>query len=165
MSEPRFNNNGKWDFELEPKAINGKIWEQLSAYLFLDDKVSFEVKSEGKHKWGLTGNVYIEFQQIKNGKWVDSGISITESDFWIFVLKDYDMTKAEHIIITPTYKLKKRIKRLLKKGKILIDGKPKTDDGEATKGYIVPIQYLFLYETEYEEDRTEYVKGILKNKK
>jgi hypothetical protein len=163
MGKQVFNKDGKWDFNLDPKLINGE-WIELLVYdTLVNPDLTFEVKSENKNKWGLTGNIYIEFQQIKNGKWVDSGIAITESDYWIIVLKDYDNQKIENIIIMATYKLKKRIKRLYKAGKIIIDGKPETKDGAATRGYIIPIQHLFLYDTEYEEDRNNRIKN-LKNK-
>jgi len=163
MGKQVFNKDGKWDFNLDPKLINGE-WIELLVYdTLVNPDLTFEVKSENKNKWGLTGNIYIEFQQMKNGKWVDSGIAITESDYWIIVLKDYDNEKIENIIIMTTYKLKKRIKRLYKAGKIIIDGKPETKDGAATRGYIIPIQHLFLYDTEYEEDRNNRIKN-LKNK-
>jgi hypothetical protein len=163
MGKQVFNKDGKWDFNLDPKLINGE-WIELLVYdTLVNPDLTFEVKSENKNKWGLTGNIYIEFQQIKNGKWIDSGIAITESDYWIIVLKDYDNEKIENIIIMATYKLKKRIKRLYKAGKIIIDGKPETKDGAATRGYIIPIQHLFLYDTEYEEDRNNRIKN-LKNK-
>lgn len=163
MGKQVFNKDGKWDFNLDPKLINGE-WIELLVYdTLVNPDLTFEVKSENKNKWGLTGNIYIEFQQMKNGKWVDSGIAITESDYWIIVLKDYDNQKIENIIIMATYKLKKRIKRLYKAGKIIIDGKPETKDGAATRGYIIPIQHLFLYDTEYEEDRNNRIKN-LKNK-
>jgi hypothetical protein len=163
MAKEVFNKDGRWDFNLEPKLINGELIELLVYDTLINPDIKFEVKSENKNKWGLTGNIYIEFQQMKNGKWADSGIAITESDYWIIVLKDYDNEKIENIIITSTYKLKKRIKRLYKAGKIIIDGKPETKDGTATRGYLVPIQHLFLYDTEYEEDRNNRIK-TLKNK-
>jgi len=165
MGKDIFNNDEKWDFNLDPKLLNGKLIETLVYDKLVNPDLVFEVKSENKNKWGLTGNIYIEFQQLKSGKWVNSGIAATESDYWVIVLKDYDNEKIENIIITATYRLKKRIKRLYKAGKIIIDGKPETEDGTATKGYIVPIQYLFLYETEFEEDRNIRVKKILEEKK
>jgi hypothetical protein len=162
MKEEVFNDDEKWDFNLEPKLINGKLMEVLVYDTLVNPDLKFEVKSENKNKWGLTGNIYIEFQQMKGDKWVDSGIATTESDYWIIVLKDYDNVKIESTIIIGTYKLKKRIKRLYKAGKIIIDGKPETKDGRATRGYIVPIQHLFLYDTEYEEDRNNRIKNLKK---
>jgi hypothetical protein len=160
-----FNNDGRFDIKTEPKFLNGTMMELLSWDILSQPDMTFEVKSENKNKWGLTGNVFIEFQQLKGNEWVASGISITESDYWVIVLKDYDNEKIESIIITPTHNLKKRIKRLYRAGKISIEGKPKTKDGTATKGYIVPIQHLFLYDTEFEEDRNIRVKKALEDKK
>jgi hypothetical protein len=45
---------------------------------------SVEVKTDAKYE--KTGRVYVEYECLKRGKWVPSGIQTTTADFWAFVL-------------------------------------------------------------------------------
>jgi hypothetical protein len=155
-----FNKDAKWDFKTDPKLINGELMEHIVYYALLCPDITHEVKSENKSKWGQTGNVYIEFQQLKNNVWVDSGIKLTESDYWTTVLKDYDNETVLEIRMLPTHRLKERINILLKKGKVVIGEKPKTTDGTATRGYLINIHDLTLYDGEYEDDTNKRLKQL-----
>lgn len=43
-----------------------------------------EVKTD--FKYAETGNIYVEHECLRRGKWVPSGIDVTESGVWVFVL-------------------------------------------------------------------------------
>lgn len=64
----------------------GRKGEQLVEDLLTDGK-RVEVKRD--RKWHLTGNVYIETECFftKNNAWAPSGLSVTEAEYWAFVLK------------------------------------------------------------------------------
>lgn len=64
----------------------GRKGEQLVEDLLTDGK-RVEVKRD--RKWHLTGNVYIETECFftKNNEWAPSGLSVTEAEYWAFVLK------------------------------------------------------------------------------
>lgn len=64
----------------------GRKGEQLVEELLTDGK-KVEVKRD--RKWHLTGNVYIETECFftKNNAWAPSGLSVTEAEYWAFVLK------------------------------------------------------------------------------
>lgn len=159
-----FNNDGAYDFTTDPKLIHGQLIEKKVFDIITDKKLKHEVKSERKSIWGKTGNIYVEYQQMKYGKWVDSGITITQADYWWVVLKDYDDNEPLlGVMLFDVSQLKKRIKLLLKRGVAKMVEKPKTDDGSATKGVIVPLTSLFLYENEYETYMKNYTKNRLKN--
>jgi hypothetical protein len=64
----------------------GRKGELLVEELLTDGK-KVEVKRD--RKWHLTGNVYIETECFftKNNAWAPSGLSVTEAEYWAFVLK------------------------------------------------------------------------------
>lgn len=64
----------------------GRKGEQLVEDLLTEGK-RIEVKRD--RKWHLTGNVYIEVECFftKNNEWAPSGLSVTEAEYWAFVLK------------------------------------------------------------------------------
>jgi hypothetical protein len=63
----------------------GKAGEQLVSDLLTEGK-RIEVKRD--RKWNVTGNVYIETDCFftKSNAWAPSGLSITEAEYWAFVL-------------------------------------------------------------------------------
>ncbi len=63
----------------------GKAGEQLVSDLLTEGK-RIEVKRD--RKWNITGNVYIETDCFftKSNAWAPSGLSITEAEYWAFVL-------------------------------------------------------------------------------
>ncbi len=63
----------------------GKEGEQLVSDLLTEGK-RIEVKRD--RKWNITGNVYIETDCFftKSNAWAPSGLSVTEAEYWAFVL-------------------------------------------------------------------------------
>ena len=63
----------------------GKEGEQLVSDLLTEGK-RIEVKRD--RKWNVTGNVYIETDCFftKSNSWAPSGLSVTEAEYWAFVL-------------------------------------------------------------------------------
>lgn len=137
----------KKDFELEPKFINGSLMELLAENMMLSSVMQVEVKSENKHQWMYTGNIYIELYQLSQGKWHKSGLSSTTSTWWVHVLKDLD-GNFEVPLVLPVKWLKERIRKLFDLGVCKIITKPKSIDGNSTKGILIPIKDLYLCEAE-----------------
>jgi hypothetical protein len=117
--------------------------ETIYAHQITDKNIEHEAKSEHISKWMKSGNMYIEYAQQKNNVWVPSGISITKASVWVHILKDFDNKMLIPIPI-PTDYLLKRIEYLLSIGLCRKSGKVRTDDGTATKGYLLPLQYLYI---------------------
>jgi hypothetical protein len=154
--------DGRFDFNLDRKKINGELMELYSHNILTNPELKFEVKSENKWLWGRTQNVYVEYQQFKGGKWVDSGISITESDFWVIVLKDYNNKPISQITLSTQY-LRDRIFKLIEDNLIIFTQKEKTSDGTATKGYLIHLLHLFITDDEYWMEQEKMKKERLKS--
>lgn len=75
--EPRF------DIDLEFGA-QGEIFVMNVMNSLGTGSGSVEVKTDAKYE--KTGNVYVEYECLKRGKWIPSGIQTTTADFWAFVL-------------------------------------------------------------------------------
>lgn len=161
-----FNKDDKWDFELEPKLINGELAEIFMYDLLTNDKLKFEVKSESKGRWGHTEEIYIEFQKQSYGKWVDSGINSTEAHYWVHMLKNFedDETYVMPLIFNVEW-LKDRIQTLLAVGKAKISQTENRKDGNNTKGYVVPLMNLLVYDGEMKARKFARAKELMNNKK
>ena len=72
----------------------GQEGEQLVKQLLTNGK-TVEVKRD--RKWHKTNNVYIEVEcwYLKSQSWEPSGLSVTQADYWAFVLE-------EGVIMVPT---------------------------------------------------------------
>lgn len=80
----------------------GRVGEQLVESLLTEGK-RIEVKRD--RKWSVTGNVYIETECFftKNNAWAPSGLSVTEAEYWAFVLN-------KTVIMLPTSTLWQAVK-------------------------------------------------------
>ena len=80
----------------------GKEGEQLVSALLTEGK-RIEVKRD--RKWNTTGNVYIETECFftKTNAWAPSGLTITEAEYWAFVLN-------KTVIMMPTSTLWQAVK-------------------------------------------------------
>lgn len=140
----------RWDIKKDKKYLAGTKYETIFADL-ITDEMKAEVKSELKYSWGVTGNIYIEISQHRNGKWELSGLSITEATHWIHVLKGETQDEMEAALIFRTDQLKKRIRYLYDRNLCTISSKLKTHDGNATKAVIVDPRLLLFTNEEIEE--------------
>jgi len=52
----------------------------------LDAIKSNRVETKNDDIYQYTGNIYVEYECFRRGKWQPSGIAITKSEFWAFVL-------------------------------------------------------------------------------
>lgn len=121
----------------------GRKGEELVAELLTEGK-RIEVKRD--RKWHLTNNVYIETECFftKDNKWADSGLSVTEAEYWAFVLK-------KTVLMLPTQVLWYAVKNF---GKDITCQIPPN----LSKGYLVKVvdlieatkQYSFATEIEKE---------------
>lgn len=154
MENRSYEDLKKWDFKLQSKTINGEIYENLFNEMFTGD-ITAEVKTELKWNWGKTSNIYIEVSQFRNGKWEDSGLSSTTSDYWIHVLKGEEQEQLHAGLVFETNTLKKRLRYLYDLGLSKITIKEKTDDGHSTKGIIVDPRLLLFTDNEITEFRNK----------
>lgn len=143
-----FNNDNRYDFEQDPLFINGQRIEIMHKEYITKNKLTYEIKSDDM--WFKTGNMYVEYEQYINNKWVPSGISVTEADIFAYVLKDED-GQIKYSIEMPTKLLKERIDKLIQLNRIKFSGKPKTYNGTSTKGYLVPLSDIYITDIEIEE--------------
>lgn len=89
-----------------------------------------EVKRD--RRWQDTGNVYIETDCFftKNNQWAPSGLSVTEAEYWAFVLN-------ETVIMLPTATLKHAVKTM---GREITCQIPPN----VSKGYLVKVVDLLI---------------------
>ncbi len=90
---------------------------------------SCEVKTDEKS--AVTGNIYVEFECFRLGRWQKSGIATTEAEVWAFVL-------GSAALCIPTDKLK-----VLARLRWHAGGERECTRGShPTKGVIIPIPWL-----------------------
>ena len=115
-----FNNNNKFDIDLSKALIREK---ELSNIL---QNSKMEVKCDSI--WKESGNLAIEFR-CRNKL---SGISVSEADYYAFILDDKGESKR--IIIIPTNELKKLARKFYSYGSIVFGG-----DDRAAEMVLIPL--------------------------
>ena len=105
----------------------GHEGEKLVEQLLTNGK-TVEVKRD--RKWHQTGNVYIEIEcwYLKSESWEPSGLSVTQADYWAFVLEDM-------VIMLPTESLRYAVRNF--GHEITCDIPP-----NKSKGYLITIENL-----------------------
>ena len=117
-----FNSDFRYDLEI------GKEYESRFADLFRDKK--FEVKTDFiSHK---TGNIAIEYKS--RGK--PSGISITKSDFYVYIIPNAPLKNI--MLILPISELKELARKKGGEGMIKRMG-----DNNTSESILIPIKDLF----------------------
>ena len=116
-----YNNNNKFDIDL----AYGQVKEKELAKILFEKKI--EVKSD--KLWKKTGNVAVEVKC--NGK--PSGISVSEAEFYAFILDDNNTING--IAILPISKLKE-IARKYKKNRVF------GGDNNLAEMILIPIDEL-----------------------
>src|SRR6185436_18270762 len=119
----------RWDIDYK-EGRQAEIWVQDLRESMLSD--SIEVKCDRKAV--TTGNIYVEYECLRRGKWCKSGISTTTARLWVFVL-----IQDEFAIVITTERLKSIARNSYRK---LSRRKEERDGSHPTKGVIVPIQEL-----------------------
>ena len=117
-------NNKKFDIDLK----YGQVREKQVSNIFANKKI--EVKTE-RDWWEKTGNIALEYEC--NGK--PSGISSTQSDYWIHILAKGNKNHCMLVFEVP------RLKKIINKYK---DTHTRmVGDGGRSKCVILPIKKLF----------------------
>ena len=120
--------NKKFDIDLK----YGQVREKQVLNIFANKKI--EVKTE-RDWWEKTGNIALEYEC--NGK--PSGISSTQSDYWIHILAKGNKNHCMLVFEVP------RLKKIINKYK---DTHTRmVGDGGRSKCVILPIKKLFDAET------------------
>jgi len=122
------NKTAKFDIDLK----YGQVREKQVSNIFANKKI--EVKTE-RDWWEKTGNIALEYEC--NGK--PSGISATQSDYWIHILAKGD--KNHCMLVFEVQRLKKIIDKYKDTYTRMVG------DGGRSKCVILPIKKLFDKET------------------
>lgn len=121
----------KWDIDYE-SGRQAEIWVSDLRESLLSD--SIEVKHDRKS--ADTGNIYLEYECLKRGKWCKSGIAVSTARLWVFVL-----VKDEFAIVITTERLKALARNSYKNVK---RRKEERDGSHPTKGVVIPISELVV---------------------
>lgn len=109
---------------------------------FIDALTSSKVEVKTDLKSAVTGNFYIEYQQkTKNGKWVPSGIEVTDASYWAWEFH-------EGTVALETDTVRALYEKYLQEGKTTATrAKYHPKDGtltsNETKGVLVPVAAVF----------------------
>ena len=133
----------KWDFTVGNKLFEYGILKEMELQKNLSGS-TFEVKAD--RVFTSTGNIYVELWQRKYDGFVPSGLSVTQSDFFAYML-DYGNGVTIPLLL-PTEWLKERVKTLIKTNDAIIIEKEENPNEPLTKGVIIPLSVLFLTENE-----------------
>lgn len=77
-----------------------------------------------------TGNIYIEYECFRRGKWHPSGIATTAANLWLFVL-----IESELAVVITTERLKQMARQAYRLGRRVEE----TDGSHPTKGVLLPV--------------------------
>jgi len=116
-----------WDIDREIGS-QAEVWISDIRKAFANGTV--EVKRDTRAM--RTGNLYVEYECRRGGVFKPSGIATTRADAWCFVV-----IKDALAIVIETEKLKNICSETgIRKAE-------ETDGSHPTKGYLVPMRYLF----------------------
>lgn len=97
---------------------------------------TFEVKTEIS-MWEKTNNHFCEFKQQIKGKWIPSGIDVSQSYFWCVVLLDYNKIIKDIVVV-----VKEDLKNLIKEKNYSTRRISSNRIDTLTEGYLVNIDDL-----------------------
>jgi hypothetical protein len=116
----------RWDLNFRKgKEAEAMVFEHLTGV----SVGTVEVKCDDRAS--STGNLYIEYEQLKKEGWRPSGIATSQSDAYAFVLQPSDA-----VIILPTQVLKKYARLAYQHGRQVSATLP---DDRPTRGVLVRI--------------------------
>lgn len=110
--------------------------------LFVDDIIaalrteSVEVKTDDQAQ--RTGNVYVEYECLRHGEYVPSGLATTDAEMWAFVIEDGQM-----MVALPTEKLKEIARSAIRAGRTAECKR----GSHPTRGVTVPLTDLVRWGT------------------
>lgn len=128
MAVDRFSEGYEPNFDID--AAVGRqgelLWGDIRAAL---RDGSAEVKTDEKALF--TGNVWIEYQCLRKGEWVASGVSATSSEVWVHVI-------GAVAVVAPCWQVREMVRQAWKDGL----GKEMTRGSHPTRGVVIPISQL-----------------------
>lgn len=92
---------------------------------------SVEVKTDERAK--DTGNVYVEYECLRGGEYVKSGLATTDADAWVFVLEKGDLA-----VFVSTLMLRELAREAYKKGRL----RECVRGSHPTRGVVIPLAEL-----------------------
>src|SRR5574341_1062342 len=115
-----------WDID-RASGATAELWiDDIRAVL---TEGTLEVKRDVRAM--TTGNLYIEYECLRRGRYEPSGISTTRADAWVIVLEE----SALALVIETSF-----LKLLC--GKPGVRTREERDGSHPTKGYLLPLTYL-----------------------
>ena len=125
------------DFDIDYAAgAQGELFVAHIIESLTAGSASIEVKTDAQV--ARTGNVYIEYECLRGGKYVPSGIAATKADLWAFVLP------ASVLIVAPVTSVRDVARRHFRRRVECLRG------DHPTRGVIVPVglfvKDLYQYE-------------------
>jgi hypothetical protein len=116
------------DFDLDLER--GAIKEQLVRRLLTDDDDRLKVEVKGDDAAARTHNHYAEYaQRGRGGRWRDSGIRTTRSDYWAVALPDGT------VALVPIDKMRSLVERAIDEGHTVTMAR----GDNPTRGALVPL--------------------------
>jgi hypothetical protein len=119
----------RWDHDLN----RGRVKEDLVRRLVTTDPDRLTIEVKADHIAERTHNHYAEYRQRgRNGRWRDSGVLTTESDYWTVALPDGTA------VMVPIAKMRRLVERAIEEGHIVIMSR----GDNPTKGALIPLSRL-----------------------
>ncbi len=107
--------------------------EELVRRLLIDDDDRLKVEVKGDDAAARTHNHYAEYMQRgRGGRWRDSGIRVTRSDYWAVALPDGT------VALVPTAKMRRLVERAIQEGHTVTMSR----GDNPTRGALVPLAKL-----------------------
>jgi hypothetical protein len=125
----------EYDIDFKRDLKFGLEWENELKEILCNDKI--EVKTD--KRWSDTGNIAIEIES--RGK--PSGLSVTKSDYWAFILWQKD--ERPNIMLIPIDRLRTITSYFQSKKKVVMGG-----DANTSKLVLVPLHVVNDYNTQIE---------------
>lgn len=126
-------NEPNWDIDSK-RGHQAELWIKSIRSAISDG--SIEVKRD--ERAFSTGNIYVEYQCLRKGKYRPSGLATSKATTWVFVLNNENLA----IIISKEY-LKKLGRKAYKLGKL----RECRGGSHPTKGVVIPLKWLIENET------------------
>jgi hypothetical protein len=119
----------RWDLDLE----RGELQENLVRRLVSNDPDHLRVEVKGDWRASSSGAHYVEFRcQGRDGTWRDSGIRVTQADYWAVALD------TGVVLMVPTPKVRALAESAIDAG----DTRDMHRGDNPTMGAIVPLSKL-----------------------
>jgi predicted YcjX-like family ATPase len=126
---PRGRYEPRWDIDLE----RGRVKEDLMRRLVTDDPDRLTIEVKADHVAERTHNHFAEYRQRgRNGRWRDSGVRTTKSDYWTVALPDGTA------VMVPIAKMRRLVERAIEAGHTVT----MTRGDNPTRGALVPLSQL-----------------------